>query len=152
MPPSEKFYEAWSAIASGRIKFSGDAARGQAEILSSNREKTYHVYWEGNTFYSDDSASYWQGYPGYPVLAALMLLGKLPFCQTCGELLRDVDWHAANARARRDYAQALREVLKKPGIDEAERQKMREEASKAMNALKMLDLVLKRPRKNQGKS
>ena len=34
--------------------------------------------WDGNHYTSNDSATYWAGYPGYPVLAVWMKQGILP--------------------------------------------------------------------------
>ncbi|MBR3016019.1 MAG: hypothetical protein IKH57_02885, partial [Clostridia bacterium] len=69
----EKICEAYSAIADGRIAISDTSA----EVKSSNGVKTYIVTWDGNTYTSNDSASYWQGYPGYPIIAVLMTQGKV---------------------------------------------------------------------------
>ncbi len=57
-PPIEKILEAYTAIADGHVKLEND----QALVTSSN-----------------DNASYWQGYLGYPGIAVLMLQGKLPY-------------------------------------------------------------------------
>ncbi|MBR2810229.1 MAG: hypothetical protein IKD69_02510, partial [Solobacterium sp.] len=75
MPPIVKIYEAFSAIADGRVAM----GEGHAEVLSSDRTKSYKVFWKGDQYSSDDNASRWQGYPGYPVIAVLMLQGRLIF-------------------------------------------------------------------------
>jgi hypothetical protein len=74
MPPKEKILEAYSAIADRRI----DMHENSAEVHSSDASKTYLVEWEGDTFASSDPATYWQSYPGYPVLAVLLKQGRLP--------------------------------------------------------------------------
>ena len=71
--PIEKIYEAYTAIADDRITMHED----HAEVFSSDRSKSYTVSWKDNAYSSDDSATYWQGYPGYPVIAVLMLQGRL---------------------------------------------------------------------------
>ena len=78
LPPIEKVYEAWSAVADGRVALHPDERR--AAIASSNGAKTYTVAWNenGSTYSSNDNATYWQGYAGYPVIAVLMLQGRLP--------------------------------------------------------------------------
>ena len=107
MPPLEKVYEAFSAIADDRVEM-GD---GDARVASSNGEKTYTVKWDGDTYAANDSATVWQGYPGYPVLAVLMLQGRLPFERRTAELFAGIDWNALNKKYKRDYAGAAAEVL-----------------------------------------
>jgi hypothetical protein len=109
-PPKAKIYEALSAIADGRVKLQ----EGQsAEVASSNRSKTYSVAWsEGlSAFTSNDNASYWQGYMGYPIIAVLMLLGKVDFSPEVAELLARTPWKQLNKRFRNDYAKAVESVL-----------------------------------------
>ena len=62
LPPIEKVYEAWSAVADGRVALHPDERR--AAIASSNGAKTYTVAWNenGSTYSSNDNATYWQGY------------------------------------------------------------------------------------------
>lgn len=114
MPPIEKVYEAWSAIADGRVRIEpgSTAVEGKARVESSSHEKTYTVAWhdDGRLFYSDDNATYWRGYPGYPVIAVMMLEGLLPYDTKAAERYSDINWTEANLRHRRDYASALREV------------------------------------------
>lgn len=149
MPPVEKIYEAWSAIASGRVKIMSIGEAGEAEVASSNGRKTYHVEWRGNVYASDDSATYWQGYPGYPVIAIMMVQGKLPYCVECAELFKNVDWNLFNSRHRRDYAAALRDALDSLDIGEDERKKAAEEARMAEKDLKESGIGLARYRKKE---
>ena len=72
LPPIEKIYEAYSAIADCRIRISTNSA----EILSSDNRKSYYVQWDGDTYKSNDSATYWNGNAGYPILAILMIKDK----------------------------------------------------------------------------
>lgn len=142
-PPREKIFEAWSAVASGRVQFAGapDAKTGDAEVESSNGEKKYFVSWSDGRYGSDDPATWWQKYPGYPILAVLMLQGKLPYDAKIASLFKNVNWTDANAAARRDYALAFREVcaalkLSPETIAEAER-----EATRTLEILKTLDIA-----------
>ena len=77
-PPKAKIYEALSAVAGGRVTLMGGE---KAEVVSSDGTKTYHVEWSPdlNQITSNDNASYWQGYMGYPIIAVLMVLGKLEY-------------------------------------------------------------------------
>ena len=71
MPPVEKIYEAWSAVADGRVTID-DAAR-KATVVSSDRTREYTVSWsdDGSVYNSNDNATYWRGYAGYPVIAVM---------------------------------------------------------------------------------
>ena len=73
VPPIEKIHEAYSAIADERVALK----ENEAEVKSSDLSKKYLVTWKDDTYSSNDNASYWQGYIGYPVIAVLMLQGKL---------------------------------------------------------------------------
>lgn len=136
MPPIEKIPEAWSALADGRVRMGEQSAL----VASSDGKRTYTVRWSGNEYASDDSATYWQGYPGYPVLAVLMKQGRLPVEEEMAAHFASIDWHGLNERHRRKYAEALDEVLKgKPWEEEARRQ-MRE----TYQALERLPLIIRR--------
>lgn len=143
MPPREKVFEAWTAIVDGRVELHDD----YATMTSSDGSKGYTIKWDGNVYVSDDNASYWRGYPGYPVIAVLMLQGKLPFNREEAEKWKDVNWKAVNTKYRNDYAAAVREVAAERHIDmdSAERA-----ASEVMDALNGLEIVIKRalPRKS----
>ena len=77
LPPIEKIHEAYSAIADKRVVLK----ENEAEVSSSDLTKTYMVKWKDEVYSSNDNASYWQGYVGYPIIAVLMLQGKLPLNQ-----------------------------------------------------------------------
>lgn len=113
LPPIEKIYEALSAVADGRVEFEGDPhhSEGRAHVISSDGNRTYTVEWELNTYSSNDNGTYWQGYPGYPVIAVLMLQGKLQCDKQLAEALKGIDWHDANKRHNNDYRAAVSEIL-----------------------------------------
>lgn len=153
LPPLEKIFEAWSAVASGRVTLDPSATpeSGEALVRSSNHDKTYHVAWRDGVFTSDDNASYWQGYPGYPVGAVLMKLGLVPFDPLAARPFANVDWNAANKKAKGDYARALATIEDELGLDESAREEADQAAKTALEALSALDIVIKRPaRKRSG--
>ena len=88
MPPKAKIYEALSAVADKRVFITG---RSTAQVHSSSRDKTYDVEWSENMheITSNDNASYWQGYTGYPIIAVLMETGKLSFEPRIAQLLAE---------------------------------------------------------------
>jgi hypothetical protein len=110
LPPAAKVYEAFSAIADGRVHL---REPGRAEVRSSGGDKTYTVEWseDGESFGANDNASYWQGYLGYPIVAVLVELGRVHADPRVIRHFAGVDWHALNRRLRRDYDAAVAEVL-----------------------------------------
>lgn len=110
LPPRAKVFEAFSAIADGRVRITGPAS---ATVLSSNGAKTYDVEWseDGRTIASNDNASYWQGYLGYPALAVLLERGLLQAGEDEVRALAGVPWHDLNTQYKRDYDAAVAHVL-----------------------------------------
>lgn len=138
MPPIEKVYEAWTAIADGRVDMNHD---GYAEVSSSDGARHYTVRFSGNRYASDDNSTYWQGYAGYPVIAVMMLQGLLPYDSREAELWKGVEWKAVNTRFKNKYAAAVEAVAQERGIDLV---KARQEAEKVMKALETLNPEIKR--------
>ena len=137
MPPIEKVYEAWTALVDGRV----DLKDEEAIVSSSDGAKQYSVKFRDNQYSSDDNATFWRGYPGYPVIAVLMLQGKLPFDRNEAELWKNVNWNEINKKYKNNYASAVKEIEEERGIDPA---KASEEAEKVMKALEKLPLEIKR--------
>jgi hypothetical protein len=142
MPPLAKVYEALSAVADGRVAILSETSAG---VLSSERDKTYSVKWsaEGRAITSNDNATRWQGYIGYPIIAVLLQTGRIPFDRAAADALAGVPWHALNNQFKRDYDAAVESVL----ADAAQRGRdtgaIRREAQRIYTAL--ADLALERP-------
>lgn len=119
LPPIEKIPEAWSAIADGRVT---DVGENQYNVQSSDGAKTYTVLYnpEENTYASNDSATFWQGYPGYPVLAVMMHQGILPYDTDIIKQWGGVNWNAINRQMKRDYTAAVDKICAERGIDHAQ--------------------------------
>lgn len=137
MPPKEKVYEAWTAIVDNRVSMHPD----YAVVASSDDSKSYTVRFSGDTFASDDNATYWRGYPGYPVIAVLMLQGWLPFNRDEAEQWKDVNWKEVNTRFRNNYSAAVDAVARERDIDLQQSEKA---ADEVMAALETLNLTIKR--------
>ena len=135
--PKEKIYEAYSALADGRVKPEED----KASVSSSDGKKTYTIRWKDNVYVSDDNATYWQGYPGYPVIAVMMLKGELPYDKKISELFKDVNWHELNNKYKRDYAKAVKEVIDELKLNEDE---INKEVEKVYEQLKEADIIIRR--------
>jgi hypothetical protein len=110
-PPIAKVYEALGAIGDDRVKLI-DARR--ALVKSSDGRKTYEVETsiDGREISSNDNASYWQGYLGYPAIAALLARGfyrAMGMADVCAAL-KGIPWKELNLKFRNDYAKTLTEV------------------------------------------
>lgn len=158
MPPVQKIYEAYTAVADGRVHLGGDAnqavagtgidgmqaASGSAQVVSSDGAKTYAVQWKGDAYASDDSGTYWQGYPGYPVIAVLMLQRRLPCDLSVARRFAGVPWHELNEKHRRDYDAALQEAYAIEGLGTEEVEVCAKAARQVYELLEKMDLRLKR--------
>lgn len=141
LPPEEKIIEALTALADGRVKLDGDGHT--ATVESSDGTKTYTVSWsaEGREFRSNDNATYWRGYAGYPVIAVLMLLGRLPYPVGVAEQLKEIPWKALNTKHHNDYRAALAEAAAERHLSVEE---IVRECEPVMEALRALPVTVRR--------
>lgn len=121
MPPAAKIYEAIGALGDGRVTLIDDS---HARVRSSGGEKSYDVEMsaDGREVSSNDNASYWQGYLGYPGIAVMLARGFLKVNPAAVKALTGVPWKELNRRFRNDYAKTIAEVearMKKAGADPA---------------------------------
>lgn len=140
LPPIEKIYEAYSAIADERIILHAD----HASVFSSDRSKEYTVAWEGDIYSSDDNATYWQGYAGYPVIAVLMKQEKLPLDIRITSHFAGINWSELNAKYKRDYTKAAAAVMDSLECSNNEKDRILEELHCVYEAVKLLDIKVKR--------
>lgn len=133
MPPIQKILEAYTAIVDKHVELKNN----EALVTSSNGAKTYTVSWEDNIYHSNDNATYQQGYAWYPIIAVLMLQGKISFDQKLADNFASVNWNEVNAKFKRNYAKAASEVIKEKGLDEKE---VMAELEKVYGALKDLPI------------
>lgn len=145
LPPREKAYEAFSAIGDGRVEMHDHMAL----ISSSDGTKTYTVEWDGFRYTSDDSATFWQGYPGYPVIAVLMLEGRLPMDEDVCRKMKGVPWKALNDAHKRNYGAAAEEVLNRLESQNTDTSDVRELADRVNEELALLDIETGRKRKKK---
>ena len=144
MPPIEKVFEAYSAIADGRIEI--DPNENKATVTSSDRSKTYTIIWEDHHYASDDNATYWAGYPGYPEIAVLMKQGVLPYDGNLAEQLKSVNWKELNQKYRRKYEKAAKAVMEEKGIDASAAYAS---AEQVLNILQSCDLSVGRAKRKK---
>jgi len=112
MPPLVKVYEALGAIGDGRVRIE-DGRR--ATVTSSDGSKTYEVETsaDGREIASNDNASYWQGYLGYPAIAVLLARGFHHPPENVTGALAGVAWKELNRKFKNDWARTIAEVEKK---------------------------------------
>jgi hypothetical protein len=139
MPPKAKIYEALSAVADGRVVLAGQTT---AHVQSSSRNKTYLVEWSQDIceITSNDNASYWQGYMGYPLIAVLLKIGKLSYHPDIAGQLAGVPWKDINDKFKRDYDRAVDFVLDHIEAKGVKRTEMTSEADKIYRQLSSLEL------------
>ena len=140
LPPVEKIYEAYSALSDSRVIMEENSAK----VFSSDKSKEYTVTWNENIYSSNDNASYWQGYAGYPIIAVLMLQKKLLFDDSFTDFFKNINWKELNAKYKGKYSKAVDEImegLKNSGVDTDKIYKKTEEI---YEKLKTLDIQCKR--------
>src|SRR5487761_1911614 len=113
MPPPIKVYEAIGAIGDGRLRaIDNSVAQVGWDVVSSAGAKTYRVEIsaDGREISSNDNASYWQGYLGYPAIAVLLIRGLYRAPANVIDALAGIPWKEINRRFNNDYDQTLVEV------------------------------------------
>ncbi len=110
-PPKAKVYEAFSAVVAGRVTLVSEL---EAEVTSSAGDKGYCIEWDESLseIASNDNASYWQGYLGYPIIAVLLAKGMVSYDEDTIRPLADVNWNRINKEFKRDYDKAVESVLR----------------------------------------
>ena len=109
MPPPIKIYEALGAIGDGRVRLEDEH---RAIVTSSEGDKTYEVEIDagGRAISSNDNASYWQGYLGYPAVAMLLMRGLYRPPANVIDALAGIPWKEINRRLKNDYDATIAEV------------------------------------------
>ncbi|MFA5602857.1 MAG: hypothetical protein WDA21_03940 [Bacilli bacterium] len=140
MPPREKIPEALTVIADSRIEISNNLA----EIFSSNRKKKYTVTWNDNVYTSNDNATYWQGYPGYTIIAVLLIKGKLNYDKNILSYFKDINWKEINTKFKNNYKEALNSVYQERNLSDMDINNIEKEIDNIYNQLSTLDIVIKK--------
>jgi len=140
MPPLAKAYEALGAIGDGRVRIEDSRS---ATVVSSDGSKTYEVETsaDGREISSNDNASYWQGYLGYPAIAVLLARGFYRPPANVTDALAGVGWKELNRKFKNDWGKTIAQVekeLEKAGHDP---DAVRSEAEAVLNFLRALQPV-----------
>ena len=138
LPNKAKIAESYSAIADNRVNL----LNNEAIVKSSNEEKEYLIRWNDNLYYSNDNSSYWQGIIGYPVIAVLMMQGKLSLNKNILKYFKGINWNRLNKETKRNYELSLKKVLENLCLDEKDL--IYKEMNKVYDEIKALDIGLTR--------
>lgn len=140
LPPIEKIHEAYSAIADGRVILKDT----EAEVSSSDLAKKYLVTWKGEVYTSNDNASYWQGYLGYPILAVLMLQGKLSLDREIAGYFKGINWKKLNTEYKNQFSEAVKQILTGFEADGLDCERIQAEINKVYQEITRLEISTKR--------
>jgi hypothetical protein len=142
MPPPIKIYEAIGAIGDGRVRAVDDTNR-RWEVVSSDHAKVYSVELsdDDQEISSNDNASYWQGYLGYPGVAALIACGRIPLSAASRSALAGIPWKNLNANFKSDYDRTLDEVARVVETRGGDFSAVRAEADALLESLGRLHLM-----------
>jgi hypothetical protein len=106
--PVSKIYEALSALADGRVS---EKDSSHFQVTSSDRSKAYTVVFEENIITSNDNATVFQHYAGYPILAVLLFLGKLSLDASLLPFFRGIPWKVLNTKYKNKYDLSIQEAF-----------------------------------------
>lgn len=109
-PHISKIYEALTAIADSRIELTGP---NKAKCYSSTKSKFYEVEYnpDTNEMMANDNTAFYTGSVSYPMIALLMLTGKITYDQKLLPILKGIVWKDINQKFNNDYDQAIEFVL-----------------------------------------
>jgi hypothetical protein len=135
LPPIVKVYEALGAVGDGRIRIVDDT---HAIVTSSAGKKNYNVETslDGREVSSNDNASYWQDYLGYPGIAVLIERGHYRPPANVTDALAGIPWKEINTRFRNNYEKTIAEVEKQVEDSGHDPDAVRSEAEAVLEFLK----------------
>ncbi len=153
MPPLIKVYEALGAIGDGRVKVIDDA---HATVVSSEGDKSYDVETSPDlrTVSSNDNASFWQGYLGYPGIAVMLARGFYRIDERAKTALTGIAWKEINRRFKNNYDKTIAEIdsrLSGAGVDAADVLREAELVLEALHKFEPLRGARRRPPAAKGK-
>ncbi|AEB95353.1 MAG: hypothetical protein QXR57_04385 [Metallosphaera sp.] len=134
-PPRIKVLEALGSIADGRVRKAND----HYLVASSEGDREYTVRVNGNNVSCDDNGTRYRNYVGYPIIAVLMIEGRLPFDQELANSLRGIPWRKLNEEMK-SYSKVEELVLKRAEERGISRARIEEFVNKVMEDVRRLRL------------
>lgn len=109
-PHINKVYEALSAIADNRIQLISET---QATLTSTSGNKSYTINYDLATgaMMSNDNSAYWTDSLSYPMIAFLMMTGRLNYDVKYLPLLANIKWKDINQKFKNDFDKSTDFVL-----------------------------------------
>lgn len=144
MPPISKIYEAFSAIADNRIQIDQNIAK----VTSSNNQKEYTVMWNQKEISSDDNATFWQKYPGYPIIAVWLETKAIPYQKEIVKYFKNINWHEINKKNKRDYDKSVNDILNKLAEEGIDTERIEQEVDRIYEKINNLSFEIVRKIKN----
>ncbi len=137
MPPLAKVYEALGAVGDGRVRIE-DSRR--ASVASSDGTKIYKVESsaDGAEISSNDNASFWQGYLGYPAIAVMIKRGFIQADESATQALAGVPWRQLNTQYRNDYDRTLEDVMQRAALNGFDPAAIRAAAAAVLEAVRRI--------------
>jgi hypothetical protein len=137
-PHISKIYEALTAIADDRIEINGN----KAKCYSSSDNKVYDIQYDliNGSIMSNDNAAFFTYSLSYPMIAYLMLIGKIPYEEKLLETLKDICWKDLNQKFKNDYDKSIKLVLGELKSEGEDVDFIREEIQKIYNFVCKLEI------------
>ncbi len=142
--PISKIYEALSAIADKRVK---KIDENQYLVISSDKSKAYTVILDGKIASSNDNATYWQHYAGYPILACYLYEGKLDYDKKLLSYFENISWKKLNVENKNNYDKSIEQAFKT--VDKETMKRIEMETNHILKTFMTYDLTIKGNRKKQ---
>lgn len=105
-------YEALSAIADGRFELIDKA---HAKCTSTSGNKYYEILFDAEkcAIMSNDNMAYYVGEVSYPMVAMMLVLGRIKYDKSLLKPLKGIKWKDINQKNNNDYMKSVAEVLNK---------------------------------------
>lgn len=144
-PHISKVPEALTAIADGRIEMDGN----HAKCYSSSKGKFYEIDYdpETNSIMSNDNTAFFTGAVSYPMIAVLMLKGKLEYDPKLLDVFKGIVWKdiiskLPKNKGKNDYDKAVEVVLEQLGNKGEDVDEIRKQIIEIHEAACRMDLKL----------
>ena len=109
-PHISKIYEALTALADSRIEL---LSPQKAKCYSSSDNKFYEIEYDpkSDSIISNDNSAFYTGSLSYPMIAFLMLTGRIAYEKKLERPLSGIHWKDINQKFNNDYDSAVDYVL-----------------------------------------
>ena len=112
----------------------------EAYVESSDHKKVYTVRFDEHIYSSNDNATMWQHYAGYPIIAVWMKQGKLKVNKSILPLFQDVNWKSLNQTFKHKYEEAIDAFFSTITCDQAMVRKVMQDT---LDELKHMEYIIK---------